>query len=71
MELELAYLESFNHSRPALMEVYTRQHPLRPGYKVRRMIYWLLTYLIHVWLFGTQQYLDITANLAAELRRKM
>jgi hypothetical protein len=35
------------------------------------MIYWLLTYLIHVWLFGAQQYLDITAKLAAELRQKM
>ena len=71
VELELAYLESFNNSRPAFMQVYTRQHPLRPGYKVRRMIYWLLTYLIHVWLFGAQQYLDMTAKLAAELRQKI
>ena len=71
VELELAYLESFNHSRPAFMEVYTRQHPLRPGYEVRRMIYWLLTYLIHVWLFGSQHYLDMTAKLAAELRQKI
>ena len=71
VELELAYLESFNNSRPAFMEVYTRQYPLRPGYKVRRMIYWLLTYLIHVWLFGDQHYLDLTANLAAELRQKV
>lgn len=71
VELELAYLESFNHPRPALMDVYTRHHPLRPGYEDRRMIYWLLTYLIHVWLFGEQQYLDITANLASELRRKL
>ncbi|MBN1581302.1 MAG: fructosamine kinase family protein [Anaerolineae bacterium] len=71
VELELAYLESFNNSRPAFMQVYTRQHPLRPGYQVRRMIYWLLTYLIHVWLFGAQQYLDMTAKLAAELRQKM
>ena len=69
VELELAYLESFNNSRPAFMEVYTRQHPLRPGYEVRRMMYWLLTYLIHVMLFGDQQYLDMTANLAAEIRR--
>jgi fructosamine-3-kinase len=71
VELELAYLESFDKPRPAFMEVYTRQQPLRPGYEVRRMIYWLLTYMIHVWLFGEQHYLDITANLAAELRRKM
>lgn len=71
VELELAYLESFNTSRPAFMEVYTRQHPLREGYEVRRMIYWLLTYLIHVWLFGDQNYLDLTTELAAELRRKV
>jgi fructosamine-3-kinase len=50
--MELAYLESFNNPRPAFMEVYTRQRPLRPGYTTRRKIYWLLTYLIHVWLFG-------------------
>jgi fructosamine-3-kinase len=71
VELELAYLESFNHSRPAFMHVYTQQHPLRPGYKVRRMIYWLLTYLIHVWLFGEEQYLELAAKLAAELRRQI
>ena len=71
VELELAYLKSFNNPRPAFMEVYTRQHPLRPGYEVRRMIYWLLTYLIHVWLFGEQHYLEITANLATELRQKL
>lgn len=71
VELELAYLESFNCARPAFMEVYTQQHPLRPGYDVRRMIYWLQTYLIHVWLFGEQQHLDLTANLAAKLRRKV
>ena len=71
VELELAYLESFNSPRPVFMEVYTQQHPLRPGYEVRRMIYWLLTYLIHVWLFGDQQYLDLTANVAAELRQKI
>jgi fructosamine-3-kinase len=71
VELELAYLESFNAARPALMEVYTQHNPLRPGYEVRRMMYWLLTYLIHVWLFGEQQYLDLTAHLAAELRQKI
>jgi fructosamine-3-kinase len=71
VELELAYLESFNNPRPAFMEVYTRQHPLRPGYRVRRMFYWLLTYLIHVWLFGEQRYLESTLDLAAELRRKL
>lgn len=71
VEMELAYLESFNHPRPAFMEVYTRQHPLRPGYETRRMMYWLLTYLIHVWLFDEQHYRDSTANLAAELRQKM
>ena len=71
VELELAYLESFNQPRPDFMQVYTRQRPLRPGYNRRRMIYWLLTYLIHVWLFGEPHYLDLTAELAAELRRRI
>lgn len=35
------------------------------------MFNWLLTYLIHVWLFGDQQYLDLTADLVAELRQKI
>ncbi len=71
VEMELAYLESFNKSRPAFMEVYTQQHPLRSGYEIRRKIYWLLTYMIHVWLFGDQKYLEIIGYLAAELRREV
>jgi fructosamine-3-kinase len=71
VELELAYLESFNNPRPAFMEVYNRQRLLRPGYEVRRMLYWLLTYLIHVWLFDEPHYLDFAANLAADLKRRI
>ncbi len=71
VELELAYLESFDSSRPAFMETYTSLYPLRLEYEVRRMIYWLLTYLIHVWLFGDQRFLEYTAAVAAELRGKI
>ncbi len=67
-EMELAYLESFGKSRPAFMEVYTRQRPLRSGYEVRRMIYWLHTCLIHVWLFGNRSYIQYTAEVASQLR---
>lgn len=68
VEMELAYLESFGKPRPAFMESYTRHCPLRPGYEVRRMIYWLQTYLIHVWLFGDRSYLELTAQTASQLR---
>jgi fructosamine-3-kinase len=71
VELELAYLESFNNPRPAFMKEYAGQRPMRPGYEARRIIYWLLTYLIHVWLFGDHKYLKITEKLAAELRKRM
>jgi len=71
VEMELAYLECFNQSRPEFMEIYTSQHALRPGYEIRRMMYWLLTYLIHVWLFGDRNYIELTANLAAQLRCKI
>lgn len=71
VEMELAYLESFGKSRSAFMEVYTRQHPLRAGYEVRRLFYWLLTYMIHVWLFGDQQYCDYAAKVAVEIRQRV
>lgn len=52
---------------PAFFEAYTSQPPLRPGYEFRRLFYWLNTHMIHVWLFGDQQYHDRVASVAAEI----
>jgi hypothetical protein len=36
---------------------------------LRRELYWLHTGMIHVWLFGDQEYCEATARAAAELVR--
>lgn len=66
-EMELAYLEVFDHQRPALFEAYTRHHPLRPGYERRRLFYWLETALEHVALFDDQFFREFTARIAAQV----
>ncbi len=63
-EMELAYLRGFNGRWDAFFETYTAQRPLRPGYERRWLVYWLRTYLIHVWLFGDQVYRDFAAQVA-------
>ncbi|MGC9349677.1 MAG: fructosamine kinase family protein [Anaerolineae bacterium] len=67
VEMELAYLRVFNTAGAAFFDVYTRHHPLRPGYELRWLVYWLRTYLVHVWLFGDQHYRDMTALVAGEI----
>jgi fructosamine-3-kinase len=67
VEMELAYLRSFNGGWDALFDVYTALRPLRPGYKQRWLIYWLRTYLVHVWLFGDRHYREITAQMASQI----
>ena len=69
VELELAYLEVFETVGPAFYEIYNARYPGRPGYKLRRLYYWLNTYMIHVWLFGNSSYCDRTAGLAREILR--
>jgi fructosamine-3-kinase len=66
-ELELAYLAVFNTVSHAFFETYTARSPLRPDYEARWRVYWLRTYLIHVWLFGDQHYRDMTARVARDL----
>jgi len=63
-EMELAYLRGFNGRWDAFFETYTAQRPLRPGYERRWLVYWLRTYLIHVWPFGDQVYRDFAAQVA-------
>jgi fructosamine-3-kinase len=70
VEMELAYLRVFHTVGRAFFDIYTAYSPLRPGYELRWPIYWLRTYLIHVWLFGDQHYSDMTALVAREVVEK-
>jgi fructosamine-3-kinase len=67
VEMELAYLSGFNTVGPAFFDTYTARRPLRPGYERRWRVYWLRTYLIHVWLFGDQHYREMTAKVARDI----
>lgn len=69
VEMESAYLEVFETVGPAFYDIYTARYPERPGYKFRRLYYWLNTFMIHVWLFGDSSYCDRTAGLAREILR--
>jgi fructosamine-3-kinase len=67
VEMELAYLRVFHTVGEAFFDIYTAYSPLRLGYELRWPVYWLRTYLIHVWLFGDQHYRDMTALVAREI----
>lgn len=69
VEYELAYLEVFDVQREAFFDAYRERRPLRPGYERRRLVYWLLTGLVHVGLFGDELFCAFTARTAAELGR--
>jgi len=71
IEMELAYIEVFATAGRAFFETYTAQTPLRAGYALRRLFYWLHTYLIHVHIFGDQHYKDMTARVAAAIARSI
>lgn len=67
VECELAYLQVFDTVGEEFFETYTAHHPLRPGYEMRRLFYWLDTYMIHVWLFGDQHYRDRVGEVVARI----
>jgi fructosamine-3-kinase len=67
VEMELAYLRSFRDPWQAFFDAYTTLRPLRPGYEQRWLIYWLRTYIVHVYYFGDQDYRDITAWAARKI----
>ena len=67
VECELAYLEVFDTVGRGFFDRYAAHHPLRPGYENRRLIYWLDTYMIHVWLFGDAHYRERLAQTAAAI----
>jgi fructosamine-3-kinase len=61
VEMELAYLRSFRDPWADFFETYTALRPLRPGHEERWLVYWLRTYLVHVYYFGDHHYRDVTA----------
>ena len=67
VEFELAYLQVFNTVGSPFFDRYTTRFPLRPGYELRRLYYWLNTYMIHVWLFEDRDYGDRTAEVTASI----
>lgn len=70
-EQELAYLQVFDTVGSEFMKIYTAQVPMRPEYELRRLFYWLNTYMIHVWLFGDQEYYDKTAWVVSQIVRRL
>ena len=66
-EMELAYLRSFNAPWRDFFEAYTALRPLRPGYELRRQVYWLHTYLVHVTYFADQRYREAVARAAQKV----
>lgn len=66
-EYELAYLEMFNTVRDTFFRKYTQIFPIRPGYELRKLYYWLHTWMLHVWLFDQKKYYEKTAETAERL----
>ncbi|MEE2709581.1 MAG: fructosamine kinase family protein [Gemmatimonadota bacterium] len=69
VEFELAYLQVFNTVGSDFMDIYSAAYPLRPGYELRRLYYWLNTHMIHVWLFDDRFYDDAVAEVARDILR--
>ncbi len=62
-ELDLAYLELWHTANDDFFNAYRDVHPRVDGYERRRDVYWLHTLMIHVWLFGTAEYVRATEEL--------
>ncbi|MCC6443219.1 MAG: fructosamine kinase family protein [Armatimonadetes bacterium] len=71
MEYELAYLEVFSTVGGAFFQHYCRTRPLKSGYELRRLYYWLNTLLLHVWLFGDETYVVRAVRTAEEIARQL
>jgi len=70
-EMELAYLRSFRTPWTHFFDAYTALRPLRPGHELRWLVYWLHTYLIHVYYFGDQHYCDVAGWAARQILAKV
>ncbi|MBD3181820.1 phosphotransferase [Candidatus Poribacteria bacterium] len=71
VEMELAYLEVFSTVGDEFFRIYTAKNPLRQGYPLRRLYYWLNTYMIHVWIFGDQHYRVMTSRVAEAIVKQL
>ncbi|MFC1717646.1 fructosamine kinase family protein [Candidatus Poribacteria bacterium] len=71
VEMELAFLEVFKTVGSSFLQTYTTHNPLRPGYKFRRLFYWLNTYMIHAWLFPDAHYRQMTGQLAEAILQQL
>lgn len=67
VEMELAYLQVFSTVGDDFFQAYTLHSPLRSGYELRRLFYWLNTYMIHVWIFGDAHYHEMTAKISSAI----
>ena len=67
VETELAYLQAFDTVGQTFFDVYASRRPLRPGYELRRLFYWLHTYMLHVWLGFGVEFHDRIASAAAQV----
>lgn len=68
-EYELAYVECFETVGKPFLAVYRASAPEREGYRKRRLFYWLNTMLVHVGIFGDEEYLVRTGRILAALQR--
>ncbi len=68
VEFELAYLEVFGTVTDSFFERYCEARPLRKGYEIRRLYYWLNTMMLHVWLFGDKHYVMRTERIAEQIK---
>ena len=68
-EYELAYLDVFDARREVFFDTYLQHAELRPGYRDRRLIYWLHTALLHVALFDNPFFVDFTGRTVERLEQ--
>ncbi|MHB0998846.1 MAG: fructosamine kinase family protein [Armatimonadota bacterium] len=67
VEFELAYLEIFQTVTGGFFDRYYKDRPMRGGYNIRKLYYWLNTMLLHVWFFGYDRYIERTEKIAVDL----
>jgi len=67
-ERDLADLESWGTVDQRFMDRYHERHPCRGGYERRREVYWLSGLLVHVWLFGAEEYVRRAEDLLRRMR---
>jgi fructosamine-3-kinase len=65
-EFDLAYLQLWQTVGPAFFDAYHEVHPRLEGYERRKVVYWLNTLLLHVWLFKTEGYVRRTERFLAD-----